>query len=110
MKMPKKAKGIIWMSIITMIFIFTLLFVIVTSYFANQGEFVVKYYAIKYNYVYLDTYSISYTTDMMLAKLFVDYNSAREYVEEHNLQNHEIVQLVVHQQDVSKAEVIAYDK
>lgn len=111
MKMPKKAKGIIWMSIITVIFVFTLLFVIVTSYFANQGEFIVKYYAIKYNYnTYLDEYAFSYTTDPAFAKLFYDYNSAKSYIDSHNLVNHEVAVLIVTQQEPSKVEVIAYDK
>lgn len=111
MKMPKKAKGIIWISILSVILVFTLAFVLVTSYFANQGEFVIKYYVVKHNYnTYLDTYEFSYTTDPAFAKLFYDYNSAKNYIDDHNLINHEVAVLIVTQQDPSKVEVIAYDK
>lgn len=111
MKMPKKAKGIIWISILSVILVFTLLFVIVTSYFAKQGKYIIKYYAITYNYnTYLDEYAFSYTTDPAFAKLFYDYNSAKSYIDDHNLVNHEVAVLIVTQQEPSKVEVIAYDK
>jgi hypothetical protein len=94
MKLEKKAKGIIWISILSMFLICVLAFVIFTTAYANQYEYIKHYYAIKYNYEYY---------------LFETYEDARNQLELLDLDNAEIVKIVLHEMDVPKYEVKNYE-